>query len=37
MNNDHRSTRIRVSNDRHNSNFEAGNALEHLRAEVIEV
>ena len=33
----HRSTQVRVSNDRENSNFEAGTALEHLRAEMIDV
>jgi hypothetical protein len=31
----HRSTQIRVSNEPQNSNFEAGTALENLRAEVV--
>jgi hypothetical protein len=33
----HRSTQPRVSNEARNSNFDAGNALEHLRAEFIDV
>ena len=33
----HRSTQPRVSNDPENSNFEAGTALENLRAEFIDV
>ena len=33
----HRSTRPRVSNETANSNFEAGTALENLRAEVVEI
>jgi hypothetical protein len=33
----HRSTQLRVSNDTPNSNFEAGTALEHLRAEFVEI
>jgi hypothetical protein len=33
----HRSTRPRVSNETTNSNFEAGTALENLRAEVVEI
>jgi 1,6-anhydro-N-acetylmuramate kinase len=33
----HRSTQIRVSNDPQNSNFEAGTALENLRAEMIDI
>jgi hypothetical protein len=32
---EHRSTQIRVSNEPQNSNFEAGTALENLRAEVV--
>jgi hypothetical protein len=34
---DHRSTQVRVSNEPQNSNFEAGTALENLRAEMIDV
>ena len=34
---DHRSTQVRVSNRSKSSNFEAGTALENLRAEVIEI
>ena len=34
---DHRSTQVRVSNEARNSNFEAGTALENLRAEMIDV
>src|ERR1044071_2006158 len=34
---DHRSTQVRVSNDPQNSNFEAGTALENLRAEMIDI
>ncbi len=33
----HRSTQPRVSNEPQNSNFEAGTALENLRAEVIDI
>ena len=33
----HRSTQRRVSNETPNSNFEAGTALEHLRAEVVDI
>jgi hypothetical protein len=33
----HRSTQVRVSNEPQNSNFEAGTALENLRAEVIDI
>jgi hypothetical protein len=33
----HRSTQPRVSNDPQNSNFEAGTALENLRAEVVDI
>jgi hypothetical protein len=33
----HRSTQPRVSNDTRNINFEAGTALENLRAEVVEL
>jgi hypothetical protein len=33
----HRSTQPRVSNEAQNSNFDAGTALEHLRAEFIDV
>jgi hypothetical protein len=33
----HRSTQPRVSNQAQNSNFDAGTALEHLRAEIIDV
>jgi len=33
----HRSTQVRVSNEAQNSNFEAGTALEHLRAEVVDI
>ena len=33
----HRSTQARVSNHPQNSNFEAGTALENLRAEVIDI
>jgi hypothetical protein len=33
----HRSTQPRVSNEPQNSNFEAGTALENLRAEVVEI
>jgi len=33
----HRSTHPRVSNETRNSNFEAGTALENLRAEVVEI
>ena len=32
---EHRSTQFRVSNEPQNSNFEAGTALENLRAEVV--
>jgi hypothetical protein len=34
---EHRSTQVRVSNEPGNSNFEAGTALENLRAEMIDV
>ena len=34
---EHRSTQPRVSNEPQNSNFEAGTALENLRAEFIDV
>jgi hypothetical protein len=37
MRSNHRSTQVRVSNEPQNSNFEAGTALENLRAEVVEV
>ncbi|HEX2687798.1 MAG TPA: hypothetical protein VHN14_14325 [Kofleriaceae bacterium] len=33
----HRSTQVRVSNEPRNSNFEAGTALENLRAKMIDV
>jgi hypothetical protein len=33
----HRSTQSRVSNEPQNSNFEAGTALENLRAEVVDI
>ena len=33
----HRSTQPRVSNEPQNSNFEAGTALENLRAEVVDI
>ena len=33
----HRSTQVRVSNEPQNSNFEAGTALENLRAEMIDI
>jgi hypothetical protein len=33
----HRSTQVRVSNEATNSNFEAGTALENLRAEVVDI
>jgi hypothetical protein len=33
----HRSTQPRVSNEAQNSNFQAGTALEHLRAEVVDI
>jgi hypothetical protein len=33
----HRSTQVRVSNQPQNRNFEAGTALENLRAEMIDV
>jgi hypothetical protein len=33
----HRSTPVRVSNEPQNSNFEAGTALENLRAEMMDV
>jgi hypothetical protein len=33
----HRSTQDRVSNEPQNSNFEAGTALENLRAEMIDI
>jgi hypothetical protein len=33
----HRSTQPRVSNEAQNSNFEAGTALENLRAEVVDI
>ena len=35
--NHHRSTQSRVSNEAQNSNFEAGTALENLRAEVVDI
>ncbi|HEX8108688.1 MAG TPA: hypothetical protein VF516_13230 [Kofleriaceae bacterium] len=35
--NKHRSTQSRVSNDTQASNFEAGTALENLRAEIIDI
>ena len=34
---EHRSTQPRVPNETQNSNFQAGTALENLRAEVIEI
>ena len=34
---EHRSTQPRVSNEAQNSNFEAGTALENLRAEVVTI
>ena len=34
---EHRSTQVRVANDPQNSNFEAGTALENLRAEMIDI
>jgi hypothetical protein len=34
---DHRSTQPRVSNEPQNRNFEAGTALENLRAEVVDI
>jgi hypothetical protein len=34
---DHRSTQVRVSNEPRNRNFEAGTALENVRAELIDV
>jgi hypothetical protein len=34
---EHRSTRSRVSNEPQNSNFDAGTALENLRAEVVDI
>jgi hypothetical protein len=34
---DHRSTQVRVSSNTANSNFEAGTALENLRAEFIDI
>jgi hypothetical protein len=34
---EHRSTQPRVSNDTEDTNFEAGTALENLRAEVIDI
>jgi len=37
MSQTHRSTQVRVSNQPKNSNFEAGTALENLRAEMIEI
>jgi hypothetical protein len=37
MSNSHRSTQVRVSNEPRNSNFEAGTALENLRARMIDV
>jgi hypothetical protein len=37
MNRTHRSTHVRVSNQPENSNFDAGTALENLRAEMIEI
>ncbi|HEX3762327.1 MAG TPA: hypothetical protein VHW23_26685 [Kofleriaceae bacterium] len=33
----HRSTQVRVTNEAQNSNFEAGTALENLRAEMIDI
>jgi hypothetical protein len=33
----HRSTQSRVTNEPQNSNFEAGTALENLRAEVVDI
>jgi hypothetical protein len=33
----HRSTQPRVTNEAQNSNFEAGTALENLRAEVVDI
>ncbi|HEX3766332.1 MAG TPA: hypothetical protein VHW23_46890 [Kofleriaceae bacterium] len=33
----HRSTQVRVTNEPQNSNFEAGTALENLRAEMIDI
>ena len=33
----HRSAQLRVSNNAQNSNFEAGTALENLRAEVVDI
>jgi hypothetical protein len=33
----HRSTQLRVTNEPQNSNFEAGTALENLRAEVVDI
>jgi hypothetical protein len=33
----HRSTQVRVSNQAENSNFEAGTALENLRAEIVDI
>jgi hypothetical protein len=33
----HRSTQTRVSNESHRSNFDAGTALENLRAEVVDI
>jgi hypothetical protein len=33
----HRSTQVRVTNQPQNSNFEAGTALENLRAEVVDI
>src|SRR5215470_14910320 len=33
----HRNTQIRVSNEPQNSNFEAGTALENLRAEMVDI
>jgi hypothetical protein len=37
MSKQHHSTQVRVSNDTANSNFEAGTALENLRAEFIDI
>jgi hypothetical protein len=34
---DHRSTQARVSKDAENDNFDAGTALENLRAEVVDI
>ena len=34
---EHRSTQHRVSNETENSNFDPGTALEHLRAEVVDI